>query len=130
MSVKFLWLKVKQTPDFTLNRLFNPRAVKVRVSATPNRASVNVAIPVWSAIDKIIQLLDASRLVIHSNCTDLLSEIGSYRRKLKDGIPTDTIEDKDTYHLLDALRYLVTFLTDMSGEQEQIVYNPVRIGNY
>lgn len=66
---------------------------------------------VWSGIDRIIELLDTGRLVIHDCCPNLLSEIGSYRRTLKNGIPTDNIENKDTYHLLDALRYIVAWLT-------------------
>ena len=53
---------------------------------------------VWSAIDKIIQLFDSDRLVIHDCCTELLSDVGDYRRKIVRGIATDTIEEKEKYH--------------------------------
>ena len=83
---------------------------------------------VWSQIDKVYDLLKNSALVIHDNLLELLSEIGSYQRVLKDGIPTESIENKDSFHLLDALRYLVAFLT--AGEISEVVYEPVQIGNY
>jgi len=56
-----------------------------------------------------------------------LSEIGDYRRELKDGEPTDVIEDKETYHLIDALRYAVAYLMGPQ-EQTEVLYRPVRIG--
>lgn len=84
---------------------------------------------VWSQIDKVYNLLKDFRLVIHDNCEQLLSEIGDYRRKLKNGELTDEIEDKEKYHLLDALRYAVAWLSE-PVEVTEISYNPIRIGNY
>jgi len=82
---------------------------------------------VWAGIDRVNTLLKDVGLVIHENCIGLLSEIGDYRRLLKDGIPTDTIENKQNYHLLDALRYLVVGITG-DGEQVEVNYDPVVIG--
>lgn len=83
---------------------------------------------VWIQIDKVYDLLKNNNLVIHDDCLNLLSEIGSYQRVMKDGIPTEQIEDKDRFHLLDCLRYLVAFLT--AGDVSYIRYDPVRIIDY
>jgi hypothetical protein len=82
---------------------------------------------VWATIDRVYQLLKDTNLVIHDSCPELLSEIGDYRRKLKDGEPTEVIESKETYHMVDCLRYGCAFLL---GPQEQtdVVYRPVQIG--
>lgn len=84
---------------------------------------------VWSQIDKVYNLLKEFKLVIHDNCEQLLSEIGEYRRKLKDGEATDEIEDKEKYHMLDALRYAIGWLSE-PVERSEVVYNPIRIGEY
>jgi hypothetical protein len=82
---------------------------------------------VWVGIDRVTQLLRDFNLVIHDSCVGLLSEITDYRRKLdKSGQPTDAIENKDSYHLLDALRYVIAYLTN--PVQSQVVYAPVSIG--
>ena len=82
---------------------------------------------VWSGIDRVNQLLRDHALVIHDSCPQLLSEITDYRRKLKDGEPTEQIENKEQYHLLDSLRYLVAYLMGPQ-EQQEVVYRPVQIG--
>lgn len=85
---------------------------------------------VWVGVDRVYQLLKDFRLVIHDCCVGLLSEIGDYRRKLaKDGTPTEAIESKERYHLLDALRYAVAWLTEPK-EQTSIIYPLERIGRY
>lgn len=86
---------------------------------------------VWSGIDRVYALFKTMGLVIHGNCENLLSELGSYqRRRNQAGELTDNIKDKDQYHLLDALRYVVSWLTE-PGEAAQVIYSPVRIGrNY
>jgi len=75
---------------------------------------------VWAGIDRVYQLLKDFRLVVHDNCVNLLSDIGSYRRKLKDGVPTETIENKEEAHMLDALRYIVAWLTE-PGERVAVI---------
>lgn len=68
-------------------------------------------VEVWSGIDKVIELISTNRIFIHDCCIQLLSEIGSYKRKMVNGQPTDAIENKDAYHLLDCLRYAIAWLT-------------------
>jgi len=85
---------------------------------------------VWVGIDRVYQLLKDFRLVIHDDCAGLLSEIGDYRRKLdKKGQATETIEDKTSYHLLDALRYVVAWLSE-PRETAQVIYPLQQIGRY
>jgi len=84
---------------------------------------------VWAGIDRVYALLKDFSMVIHDNCPILLSQLGDYRRKLKDGEPTDSIENKEEYHLADALRYLVAWLA-APVEGTRTVYDPVRIGNW
>lgn len=62
---------------------------------------------VEGGIDKVIQLLREHRLFIFDTCTGVLDEIGRYSRVLDEmNEPTDKIKDKDTFHRLDALRYV------------------------
>lgn len=68
---------------------------------------------VWVGIDRVYQLLKEFRLVVHDSCTNLIGEIGDYRRKVgRDGVATEKIESKDDYHLLDSLRYVIAWLTE------------------
>lgn len=75
---------------------------------------------VWAGIDRVNSLLQEFALVVHDNCENLLSEIESYHRKMKDGKPTNQIESKHEFHLLDSLRYAVAHLCGPRTE-EQIV---------
>lgn len=84
-------------------------------------------IGVESGIDRVIRLLNEFSLVIHDNCIGVLSDIGGYRRKLRDGTPTDVIENKDTFHFADCIRYGVSWLVGDVRETEEIVYNRIRI---
>lgn len=81
---------------------------------------------VWAGIDRIADLLRNFNLVITDNCVQLLSELGSYQRVMDNGIPTDKIQDKEQYHLLDALRYIVAWLTTPSAQG--LAYMPTKIG--
>lgn len=81
----------------------------------------------WVGIDRVNQFLDERRILIHDSCPNLLSEIGTYRRKMKDGTPTEAIEDKEIYHLLDGLRYAIVWLTEPT-EETRVLYMPATIG--
>jgi len=83
----------------------------------------------WPGIDRVYTLLKDGNLVIHDCCKNLLSEIGSYKRKIINGITTEEIENKGIYHCLDGLRYAIAFLS--GGEpQTRTVYDPVQIGDW
>jgi phage terminase large subunit len=77
---------------------------------------------VWEGIDRVYQLLRENRLFVSDECENLRSEIGEYRRKFRSGVATDEIEDKERFHLLDALRYAIGWLL---GPQEFM-----RVGKY
>jgi hypothetical protein len=80
-------------------------------AGVPNVAEPPVA-DVESGIDAVSDLLKTWRLFIFDTCTGVLDELGRYRRKLDEhGQPTDEIEDKASFHRLDALRYAVVGLT-------------------
>ena len=84
----------------------------------------------WTGIDRTRQLLQDCKLVIHTSCPGLLSEIGAYSRKTdpKSGAIINEIADKESFHLLDALRYAVVWLTTPIEERRDVVYSPIPIG--
>jgi hypothetical protein len=86
-------------------------------------------VDVWSGIDAIIDLLNDDSLVIMDNCVNLLSEIGSYRRKMVDGRVSDQIESKTDFHLCDSLRYAIAYLVTKNIRRE-VVSTGYKIGNY
>ena len=77
---------------------------------------------VWVGIDRVQQLLSDGTLVIHKNCTNLIGELGAYRRKLVRGEFTDNIEDKEAFHALDSLRYIIAWMTE-GHEETRLVYD-------
>ena len=86
---------------------------------------------VWAGIGRIQGLMREGRLFVHDCCVNLLSEIGDYRRKLnrRTGEFTDQIDEKDKYHCIDSLRYVLGFLTGSGEEtQDEVVDYSVRIG--
>jgi len=83
---------------------------------------------VWEGIDRVTRLLSDGAMVIHDCCPGLLSEFGSYRRKLtRGGEPTEAIENKESFHGLDCARYLAGWAL---GDKEEVgvLYAPARIG--
>ncbi len=63
---------------------------------------------VEAAIDRVISLLKQYRLFVFRSCVGMVDEFHTYSRVLDDrGQPTEKIQDKETFHLLDALRYVV-----------------------
>lgn len=71
---------------------------------------------VWSGIDNVISLFKTKRLFIFDTCVGVRSQLGTYSRVLdkKTLDPTDAIKDKNTFHYLDALRYVGTRLSSAS----------------
>ena len=65
-------------------------------------------VDVEAGIDRVIALVKPKRLYVFNTCKGIIDEFGTYARKLdNDGQPTDKIKDKETFHRLDALRYIV-----------------------
>ncbi len=76
-------------------------------------AGLQVAQPliadVEQGISRVIEMFKGNRLFVFNNLAGLRDQLGSYSRVLDDaGTPTDKIKDKERYHLLDALRYVVS----------------------
>ena len=68
----------------------------------PNIADVE------AGIDRVIGLFKERRLFIFDSCVGTLDELGTYSREINDnGETTDKIKDKESFHRLDALRYVV-----------------------
>jgi hypothetical protein len=63
---------------------------------------------VEAGIDRVIGLFKTSRLYVFDFCHGVLDQLGTYSRVVgEDGQPTEKIKDKETFHYLDALRYVV-----------------------
>lgn len=63
-------------------------------------------------ISRVFAAFAEDRLFITEDCPHLLADVQGYSREVDDnGEPiSDTIEDKDTYHSADALRYVISYL--------------------
>lgn len=62
-------------------------------------------------IDTVYALFAQGRLLIMDDLSELIDQLNSYSRVLDDaGEPTAAIDAKETYHLLDALRYVCSWL--------------------
>lgn len=65
---------------------------------------------VWLGINRVYATMKTDKLFVFDTCPKLLGQIGTYSRKLDKatGQPiADEIQNKDEYHYLDALRYIV-----------------------
>lgn len=64
---------------------------------------------VEAGIDRVIAALKEKRLYVFRSCRGILDEKGTYSRELDDsGQPTEKIKNKNNYHRLDALRYVIS----------------------
>lgn len=80
-----------------------------RVAGLPVREPDQPLVEV--GINRVYGAFQARELLIFDDCTGLIGELESYRRKLDaQGAPTEAIEEKQTFHRLDALRYIIGWL--------------------
>lgn len=71
---------------------------------------------VEGGIDRVVALLKTRRLFVFRTCAGLRDEFGTYARELgPDGQATEKIKDKETFHRLDALRYVVAGMQHLEG---------------
>lgn len=62
-------------------------------------------------IDRLYAGIKQGRLIVMDHLTILREQLRTYSRELDDlGEPTEKIEDKETYHVLDAARYIGAWL--------------------
>lgn len=63
---------------------------------------------VESGIDRVIAQFKTFKLYVFDTCLGLLDELGTYSRETgPNGDPTEKIKDKETFHRLDATRYVI-----------------------
>lgn len=75
-------------------------------------------------INRVYGAIKNNQLFVFDTLEGLLDEFMSYSRELDDtGQPTEAIEDKNTFHHLDALRYIVGYLRS-NGNLEGVKENP------
>lgn len=68
-------------------------------------------------IDIVYSVLAAHGMTVFNTCTRWLDEVGTYSRQLdKDGQPTEKIAEKETYHLLDCTRYVMSAIRRVAGK--------------
>ena len=80
-------------------------------------------IDVESGIDRVIALLKARQLLVFDTCAGLRDELGTYSREMDQaGQMTEAIKDKQTFHRLDALRYVVCGMTYRPPQGQRVVY--------
>jgi hypothetical protein len=76
-------------------------------------------------IDSVYEAIQSGMLYVHKGCDKLINDLNSYRRELDDnGEPTEKIENKETWHRLDALRYAISHFRPLQSG------NGVKVGQY
>lgn len=71
---------------------------------------------VETGIQRVYSAMKERRLLISSECRGLIDELGRYSRPVDEsGIPQAGIKDKQTFHRLDALRYVMSELNSGGG---------------
>ena len=87
--------------------------------------------PKWkdveTQIDKVYALHKLNKLFVFDDLTHYLDEKLSYSRELDENYnPTDKIEDKERYHLMDAERYILSDFTPETVQSQSIVISHSR----
>jgi len=68
---------------------------------------------VEGGIDRVVGLHKTDNYFVFRNCSHYLAQKQDYRRKLdNNGLPTEQILDKEKYHVMDAERYAVSYITE------------------
>lgn len=92
----------------------------------------SAGLPVWGptisdvevGIDRVYGAHSAGSILVFKDLEHYLDQKESYSREVDDnGKPTDKIADKDTFHFMDAERYIVSFVVE-SGQAEDWVIKP------
>ncbi|MFN8525103.1 MAG: terminase [Chloroflexota bacterium] len=80
-------------------------------------------------ISRVNAAFARSDLYVLADVEDLIADLGAYSRVVDDdGNPTEEIEDKSTWHRLDALRYVVAHLDHARGADMAAVRARSRFG--
>lgn len=72
-------------------------------------------------IDIVYGVMAEKSMTVFKSCTRWLDEVGTYSRKLdKAGQPTEVIAEKETFHLLDATRYVLGSIRRRGGKAKVV----------
>lgn len=67
-------------------------------------------------LDRVIEVIKSRRLIVFRSQREVLDEMGTYSRMVdENGQPTEKIKDKETFHRLDCVRYVVSWIVNHSG---------------
>ena len=79
--------------------------IPIHGPAVPEVQSIEVG------IQRVYGAFNLDRLLVFDDLHGFLDELQSYSRELDEmGEPTEKIEAKETFHLLDAVRYVISYL--------------------
>jgi hypothetical protein len=68
-------------------------------------------------IQSVFAVLAQHHMTVFRDCRRWLDEVGTYARKTdKAGQPTEAIQDKQTFHLMDCTRYLLGTIRRPEGD--------------
>jgi len=83
---------------------------------------------VGAAIDKVRGLMELNKLFVFESCVHMLDELMTYSWKLDTaGLITNDIDRKSSYHLMDAMRYILSdFTPETAAYGKPMVYHPKR----
>jgi len=78
-------------------------------------------------INRVYGAFKRNELFIMDDLPELADELMSYSRELDDmGQPTEKIADKSTYHMLDGLRYIGSYLFSNTGGWSDFTPEPIK----
>ena len=82
-------------------------------------------------IDRVYGAHAERKLYVFRTCKKYIDEKGRYARKLDDGgQPTEVIENKNSFHIMDAERYVIGSLFDTEDEQEVVIHGSSPLSSY
>lgn len=75
-------------------------------------------------INRVYSLFRENKLIIFDDLKEVRSEVESYARELdEEGQPTERIEDKETFHIADSLRYIASHIKQGSQSLSPQIVN-------
>jgi hypothetical protein len=78
-----------------------------------------------SGINRVYAAFALNQILVFEDLHGILDELQSYSRELDEmGEPTEKIDAKETFHLLDAVRYVISYL-DMDKPKGGFSGSPV-----